>query len=794
MCTIISRIHADEFNISALEISVDKENNIVKGKGSVEVTDNTGKLIKSEKATFLKNDKFLIIEESVEVLDENGNVLTSNKVTYDKKIDVINAFGSSKLKLKEGYELISSEISYNNAKKIISSEQNSKLTDSDGNIIIVDMFEYNMEKNIFSSLGNIKIVDIKKNKYFFKELHVNTKTKEMIGSDVSVVLDQENFGVSKDNDPRFVANEISVSKNISILSKGVFTVCQKREDQCPPWSLQAKNIEHDKAKKTIFYKNATLKVYDIPIFYFPRFYHPDPTVKRQSGFLFPFFTKSTSVGTGFALPYYWAISHDKDMTFTPKIYANENPVLINEYRHAFENAFLTLDTSYTEGYKETSETKTEGSRNHVFAELDINLSEDKDYESSLSFKVQRTSNDTYFKIHDINTTLVDPENTNLENAFSYNYSKGNSYLSISGTAYEDLSRKDNKKYEYILPDILFGKSFFTEKFGTLSLKSNALYKNYDVNKHLNLVTNDISWSSRSKITKGGFVNSLEGMINNTNYNATNTTDYKTSSTINELSGVLSFKSALPLEKDGIGYSNIFSPNLMFRFAPGHMRNLSGEDVNLKYSNLYSLNKTSIIEDGLSAILGFDFKKNIKEDNGNSREKLSLSVGQVFNLDENKDMPSSSSLDQKTSDVVGEINYNFSKIGNIDYKFSVDHNLDDLNYNEVSTNLIFGKVDFNLSYLEERNHVGNEHYVNSGISLNFNDSNKLSFETKKNFKTDSTELYDISYQYVNDCLTAGLVFRREFYEDSDSDIEPSDSLMFVIKFKPFTGISTPIIYP
>ena len=112
--------------------------------------------------------------------------------------------------------------------------------------------------------------------------------------------------------------------------------------------------------------------------------------------------------------------------------------------------------------------------------------------------------------------------------FSYNYSKSNSFLSISGTAYEDLSKKDNKKYEYILPDILFGKSFFTEKFGTLSLKSNALYKNYDVNKHLNLVTNDISWSSRSKITKGGFVNSLEGMINNTNYNATNTTDYKTS--------------------------------------------------------------------------------------------------------------------------------------------------------------------------------------------------------------------------------------------------------------------------
>ena len=537
-----------------------------------------------------------------------------------------------------------------------------------------------------------------------------------------------------------------------------------------------------------------MKIYDIPIFYFPRFYHPDPSVKRQSGLLFPFFTNTTSLGTGFGLPYYWAISHDKDLTFTPKIYAKENILLLNEYRQAFKNAFLTLDTSYTEGYKETSSTKTDGSRNHLFAELDINLSKDKSYESNLSLKVQKTSNDTYFKIHNINTALVDSENLNLENAFNYNFSKDNTYLNISGAAYEDLSKKNHSKYEYVLPNILFGKSFFTERFGTLDFKANALYKNYEVNKHLNLLTNSMSWSSHSKITKKGFVNNLEGMITNTNYNATNTTDYKTANTVNELSGVLSFKSALPMKKENIGFSNIFSPTLMLRYAPGHMRNLSGEDVSLKYSSLYSTNKTSIIEDGFSAILGFDFKKNVKEEDGSSKEKFSLSVGQVFNLKENDDMPSSSSLDQKTSDIVGEINYNFSKIGNIDYKFALDHNLNTLNYNEVSTNLSFGPVDFNLSYLEERNHVGTEHYVNNGITLNFNDKNKLSFETKKNYKTDSTELYDISYQYLNDCLTASLIFRREFYEDRDSDIEPNDSLMFKITFVPFTGINTPAIYP
>ena len=67
-------------------------------------------------------------------------------------------------------------------------------------------------------MGKIDIVDKNKNKYFFKELHVDTNKKEMIGSDASVVLDQENFGVSKENDPRFVANDIFITKNKSNLS------------------------------------------------------------------------------------------------------------------------------------------------------------------------------------------------------------------------------------------------------------------------------------------------------------------------------------------------------------------------------------------------------------------------------------------------------------------------------------------------------------------------------------------------------------------------------------------------
>ena len=786
VCNI--NVLADEFNIVASEILLDKENNIITGKGSVEVTDNKGKIIKADNVVYEKSKELLKFDGSVEFLDVEGNILKTDKATYDKNREIITTYENSKLEIKEGYTLTSNKIIYLTIEKRISSDLNSSLKDQDGNLVTVSMFEYQLQKNLFSSIGKIQILDTNNNKYYFKEIHVDTKKKEMIGSDVSVVLDQENFGLTKKFDPRFVSNDIYISKNKSNFQKGVFTVCKNREGKCPPWSLQAKKISHDKAKKTIYYDHATLKFYDIPIFYFPKFFHPDPTVKRQSGFLTPFFTKSTTVGTGFGLPYYWAINKNKDLTFTPKIYANENVLLLNEYRQAFKNGFLTLDTSYTEGYKDSSTTKTTGSRNHIFAEFDVNLSENESYESALSLKIQRTSNDTYFRIHDINTALAKKENTNLENKITYSFSKDDTYLDISSTVYEDLRKKDNSRYEYILPNVLFGKSFFTEKFGTLDFKSNAYHKNYNTNKTLSILTNDIVWSPGSYITPKGFVNSLEGFIKNTNYDAKKTTDYKNTGMINEISSALSFKSSFPMKKETSRYSKIFSPNYMVRFAPGHMRNLSGDDIALNYNNLFSTNKTSVIEDGLSTVLGFNYVVNEKNEQGKEREKLSLSMGQIFNLEENKNLPAKSSLDQKMSDVVGELKYNFSKIGSIDYKFSIDHNLNQFNYNEIASTFNFGKVDFNLDYLEERSHIGSEHYISSGVTLNVNDNNKLSFGTKKNYKTSSTEFYDLQYQYEIDCLTAGLVYRREFYEDSD--VEQKDSLMFVIKFIPFTGVTTP----
>ena len=95
---------------------------------------------------------------------------------------------------------------------------------------------------------------------------------------------------------------------------------------------------HDNKKKTIYYDNALIKIYNIPIFYIPKLAHPDPTVDRRSGFLPATLSDTKNLGSGVKIPFFLALNNDKDFTFTNKLYVDENPLFMGEYRQAFQNS------------------------------------------------------------------------------------------------------------------------------------------------------------------------------------------------------------------------------------------------------------------------------------------------------------------------------------------------------------------------------------------------------------------------------------------------------------------------
>ena len=120
----------------------------------------------------------------------------------------------------------------------------------------------------------------------------------------------------------------------------------------------------------------------------------------------------------------------------------------------------------------------------------------------------------------------------------------------------------------------------------------------------------------------------------------------------------------------------------------------------------------------------------------------------------------------------------------------DQNYKDFNYNEIGTNYTNGPLDINFNYLSESKHIGDQDYFKTEFNLKNKDKGLLSFSTKRNLITNSSEFYNMSYEYINDCLRAGLVYRREFY--NDSEIEPEESLMFKLTLVPFGELGSPKI--
>ena len=739
-------------------------------------------------------NKITIFEGDVVTNDEKGNKLFSEYAKYNKLKEIIETRGTTKIITAAGYTVFGSDITYNYKKKTIYSDKKTKILDRDGNIVLVDMFNYSVSKKIFFSKGEIKIKDINKNDHNFSEIYIDENNKKIIGSDVRVFLNQPEILMNKENNPRFFANTMSLANDVNTFNKGVFTYCKnKGDDKCPPWTLQTKKIKHDLAQKTIYYDNVVLKVYDFPIFFSPKFSHPDPTVKRRSGLLVPSLSSSTTLGSGLITPYFFNIANDKDFTLRPKFYLNENPLLLGEYRQAFVDSFLVVDAGYTQGYKKKNNKKTDGGRAHFFSNFNLDLDDDLERKSNFEINIEKVSNDTYFKVYDVDTSLVKKNKTILENKIDYMYQNKDFYFGVTPSAYEDTNKSGNLRHEYLLPLSIEKNLMTSEKFGFLDIGSDIRLRNYDTNKQTNFLINNFNWKSKKWLSSFGIENYFEGLIKNVNYKAENTIDYKNDVDNTEAHGALGYFARLALFKEDLVNKKFYSltPKFLLRFSPGHMRDVEGGKLN--YANLFNLKKVKnfdVVEPGLSTSIGFEYKKNkLNNDGMAGDEELSFSIGQVVSAEENMDIPSSTSLDQRFSDIVGETKYTVNQKVNLNYNFSIDQGYKDLNYNEVGADLTLNKAKFNLSYLEEKNHIGNNEYIQTGVDLALNSSSELSFDTKRNLLTNSAEFYNLSYNYINDCLKAGIAYRREFY--TDRDVEPTNTLMFKISIIPFAEINTPI---
>ena len=782
---VSSHLCAENLFIEAKNITLDKDKNTTVFKDNVSIK-TIDKTITSQFAEYNKSKEIIILKDGVLAKDKFQNTIQTNYAVYDNNKNLFETEGSTILVTAENYTLEGEDLYFDNENKEIKSDKPSILKDLSGNTINLENFEYLQASNIFKSIGKIKILDQYKNTYNFSQLYIDTKKREMLGTDIKAYLNHEDFKINKKNDPRIFANAMKSNDEGSNFSKSIFTLCELKENEkCPPWTLQASEMRHDNKNKTIYYDNAVIKIYDIPVFYTPFLSHPDPTVKRRSGLLPPTFSDSKNLGSGLAIPYFWALNDDKNFTITSRIFVDEHPLVIGEYHQAFKNSSLLTDFGFTEGYKKTSKTKKAGEKSHFFSKFTKNFSGKSGSKNTFSFKTQDISDDKYLKLYKIKSNLVDYNTDVLENSIDYSHSKDDLFFGFNASLTETLKNDYNDKYEYIFPEITIDKNIFNgERLGNLNLQSNLKVHNYDTNKHTNFLVNDFEWTSNDFIFDSKIKNTFLGNLKNINYEAKNVDIYKEDTT-SELFGALGLLSKIDFQKNENGNVHLLTPKVLLKFSPGSMRQDDKSSLLTPVSafNLNRVGDSNNFETGNSATLGFNYS--VKKDDF---DKFNFSVAQIINEKENKKHHSKSSLDEKLSDLVGDSSLVVNDKFKINYKFALDQNYQDLNYSDLGSNLSFGNFDINFNYIEESKHVGSQEYFKTKLEYRNKDKSLIAFQTKRNLITNSSEFYDLSYEYINDCLRAGLVYRREFY--NDSELEADNSLMFNITLVPFGNINSP----
>jgi LPS-assembly protein len=157
------------------------------------------------------------------------------------------------------------------------------------------------------------------------------------------------FGLDKTrySSPRVERN----AGTMTTMDRAAYTACEpcKAHPEWPPeWQVRATRITENQETHTVYFENAWLDIYGVPVAYMPYFSAPDPTVTRQTGVLPPSYTNSTRLGYGVSVPYFLNLAPNYDLTLTPSYYTNQGPALDLSWRHRLENGQYSITLSGVE--------------------------------------------------------------------------------------------------------------------------------------------------------------------------------------------------------------------------------------------------------------------------------------------------------------------------------------------------------------------------------------------------------------------------------------------------------------
>jgi LPS-assembly protein len=535
-----------------------------------------------------------------------------------------------------------------------------------GHVLRADRIVFDRNTDVAAAYGNVQLLEPDGEVMFSDYAELAGGMRDGVLRGMSAILAENG---------RLVANGARrIDGKINELSKLVYSTCNLCADDptSPPlWQLRALSAVQDVENKRIEYQDAVMEIYGIPVAYFPYFWHPDPSVKRQSGMLIPSIGNSSHLGAFVAVPYYWVIDGQSDVTVTPMITSKAGPQVDVDYRYRFNTGSILFNGSLGE-----LGGKPEGT-------VDLKGRFDYDDTWRYGFDINRASSADYVRDFQLGHYLDNPSTILTSQAFIEGFGEG-SYTRLETKFYQSITdATTDTQLPVVAPRYVF--SYFGRPDslgGRLSLDAGAF----------NVMRNDGTNTRRANLTANWerpFTGPLGDLWKITLHGDSAAYDashmyaqpnFSPRSTIDTARALpqMSVDTRWPLMRDsGAWGSQLIEPITQLIVAPRvgnsqltQIPNEDSLDFEFTDANLFGFNRFSGIdrlEGGARANVALHGAWYL---NGTTFDAL---IGQAYQAARDDSMPVGSGLRDTVSDVVAHASFAPTKWLDLTYRTRLDKN-------------------------------------------------------------------------------------------------------------------------
>jgi LPS-assembly protein len=691
-------------------------------------------------------------------------LITADQVTYDRDLGVIVASGHVEVS-QDNRVLKSDTLTYNERQKTVNATGNVALVDGSGNVAFADYMELTDDlKN--GVIRNIRML-----------LADKSRMAAALGRRVGPV-DQ--------------------------LTKAIYSPCKPcvADPLRPPlWQLKADRVVHDNTEHTIVYHNAWMEIFGLPIFYTPYFSHPDPTVKRKSGFLAPRFSSSSELGLQFQLPYYWVTGPDSDLTLDPIISTQAKPVLSGTYRQRLENGKFQFNGSATISDITTTDlngittTQTDQLRGHVFTNGQFDLNDNW----RAGFDINRESDINYLRVYGF------PNNFN-RSLDSTVYAEGfdrRSYASARAYSFQALQTTDVQSETPIVAPLLnynlvsdtgAAGNYWTIDANLMSLNRIQGTDSQRLGAKLGWVlpytapAGDIYKVTASVRADGYLVNdvgpnsTIQAPVGNTQ-----------SGFAGRFFPQITFDWRYPFVRRAAGLNQVFEPIFSASVAPSSgnsslIPNEDSLDFQFDETNVFAADRLTgldVVDNGQRVSYGFKYSVY-----GNSGGHSSLTIGQSYQFNNNNAFMAGSGQTNQLSNVVGALEVSPSSFLDLLYRFQIRTQTMTFLRQELGLHVKAAPFDFGIDYafldgsINDGSLLGRQQEFNTVARATINENWSIFLSGREDLETNQALEYGGGVTYQNECITLQLVAARSNY--TTTELSPETRVLLVINFKNLGG--------